>query len=442
MNPAARLAGEVLLKYVLYDILLHIAVVALSPYFLFKMVTARKYMEGIRERFGFFDSGRFDALKGGPVVWVHAVSVGETKAVMPVLKLLRERHPGLRVLFSTVTATGNRTAASDGKGLLDALIYFPFDISWVIRRVLRQTGPSVFITVEKELWPNLFRHLKASSVPVIVANGTISERSSARYSRLSFMFRPLFEGITFFLARTRDDLERAVRCGVSRDRAAFCGNLKFDLKASGEDPARIASLKSALGITDTDTVLVAGSTHQGEEEIVLRAYAECAQSGALKLIIAPRHPERFAEVEALLKKRSLRYSKRSTGGGGGAGKDAGAVVLLDTVGELMTVYSFSTVALVCGSLVPGIGGHNLLEPAYFSKPVVYGAHLTTYLGMAEMLEAAGGGVRAPDGELGAVLKRLLGDATARETMGANAKRVVEENRGAAARTVEVIERFL
>ncbi|HXI10947.1 MAG TPA: 3-deoxy-D-manno-octulosonic acid transferase, partial [Thermodesulfobacteriota bacterium] len=133
-----------------------------------------------------------------------------------------------------------------------------------------------------------------------------------------------------------------------------------------------------------------------------------------------------------------RYSKRSIGGGGGAE----SIVLLDTVGELMTVYSFSTVALVCGSLVPGIGGHNLLEPAYFSKPVVYGAHLTTYLGMAEMLEAAGGGVRAADGELGAVLKRLLGDATARKTMGANAKRVVEENRGAAARTVEVIERFL
>lgn len=435
------------MKYVLYDILLHITVVALSPYFLFKMVTARKYMEGIRERFGFFDAGKLDTLKGGPVIWVHAVSVGETKAVIPVLKLLRERHPGLKVLFSTVTATGNRTAASDGKGLLDSLIYFPFDISWVIRRVLRQTGPSVFITVEKELWPNLFRHLKASSVPVIVANGTISERSSGRYSRLSFMFRPLFESISFFLARTRDDLERAVSCGVSRDRAAFCGNLKFDLKASVVDPARIASLKSSLGITDTDTVIVAGSTHQGEEEIVLRAYSECASSGALKLIIAPRHPERFAEVEALLKKRSLRYSKRSIGmggggEGGGTGKDTGSVVLLDTVGELMTVYSFSTVALVCGSLVPGIGGHNLLEPAYFSKPVVYGTHLTTYLGMAEMLEAAGGGVRAADGELGAVLKRLLGDATSRKTMGANAKRVVEENRGAAARTVEVIERFL
>ncbi len=422
------------MKYVLYDILLHIAVVALAPYFLFKMVTARKYREGIPERFGFFARGKLDALKRGPVVWVHAVSVGETKAVLPVLKLFRERHPEVSILFSTVTMTGNRTAAADGKGLIDSLIYFPFDISWVLKRVIRQTGPRAFIAVEKELWPNLFRQLSASSVPVIVVNGTISERSFRRYLRFSFIFRPVFEEISFFLARTREDLDRAVKCGVSKDRVSSAGNLKFDLKAPAFDPAYIAALKNSLGIKETDKVLVAGSTHPGEEEIVLNAYRECAAEG-LRLIIAPRHPERFPEVESLIKRHGLRYSKRSTGGGE-------SVVLLDTVGELMTVYSFSTVALVCGSLVDGIGGHNLLEPAYFSKPVVYGSHLTTYLNMAEMLEAAGGGVRAGDNGLAEVLKRLLSDESARDEMGGKAKRVVEENRGAAARTVDVIERLL
>lgn len=421
------------MKYLLYDILLQAAVIALFPYFLFKMVTARKYMEGIPERFGFFVRGKFDPLRRGPVVWVHAVSVGETKAVMPVLKLLKERRPEVRILFSTVTTTGNRTAATEGSGLIDSLIYFPFDISWVVGRVVRRAAPKVFVVVEKELWPNLFRRLRASSVPVIVANGTLSERSFRRYSRFSFLFRPVFEGI-IFLARTREDLDRAVGCGVGKDNASLAGNLKFDLKAPARDPARVESLKNFLGIKETDRVLVAGSTHAGEEEIVLKAYRECASEG-LKLIIAPRHPERFLEAESVIKRHGLGYSKRSTGG-------AAPVVLLDTVGELMTVYSFATVALVCGSLVPGIGGHNLLEPAYFSKPVVYGSHLTTYLNMAEMLEEAGGGVRAADGELASVVRRLLSDDKAREEMGARARRVVEENRGAAARTVEVIERFL
>ncbi|MBI5587584.1 MAG: 3-deoxy-D-manno-octulosonic acid transferase [Deltaproteobacteria bacterium] len=422
------------MKYVLYDILLHISVVALFPYFLFKMATARKYREGIPERFGFFARDKFAGLKRGPVVWIHAVSVGETKAILPVLKLFRERHPEVKVLFSTVTMTGNRTASNDGKGLIDALIYFPFDISWVLKRVLRATNPVALVVVEKEIWPNLFHQLRSSSVPVIVANGTISDRSFRRYARFSFIFRSVFEDISFFCARTGADLEKAVKCGVDKDRVVLAGNLKFDLKPPAPDPSYIVSLRKSLGIKETDMALVAGSTHPGEEEIVLRAYRECGITG-LKLVIAPRHPERFSEVEAIIKRHGLKYSKRSTGG-------AEDVVLLDTVGELMTVYSFSTVALVCGSLAEGIGGHNLLEPAYFSKPVVYGSHLTTYLNMAEMLEEAGGGVRAGDGELGAVLKRLFSDNGLRKELGEKARKVVEENRGAAARTVEVMERFL
>jgi 3-deoxy-D-manno-octulosonic-acid transferase len=421
------------MKYVLYDILLHITVVALLPYFLFKMLTARKYREGIPERFGFYPRGRFRNLKGGPVLWVHAVSVGETKAAMPVLKLFKELHPEARILFSTVTQTGNRTAAADGKGLIDSLIYFPFDMSWVLKRVLRATNPRAFVVVEKEVWPNLFHQLRAFSVPVIVANGTISERSFRRFLKLSFFFRSVLEDISFFSARTSGDLRKAIECGVSSGRAAASGNLKFDIKPPSVSPSYIVSLKEALGIGGLDPVVVAGSTHPGEEEIVLKAYSECGVKG-LKLIIAPRHPERFSEAEAIIKRTGLKYTRRSTGG-------AADIVLLDTVGELMTVYSFATVAMVCGSLVEGIGGHNLLEPAYFSRPVVYGSHLSTYLGMAEMLESAGAGLRVADGELGKTLKTLLTDPALRERIGENAKKVVEENRGAAARTVEVIERF-
>lgn len=425
------------MKYALYDILLHLVVVALFPYFVLKMLTARKYREGIPERFGFIRKEKIKRLSGYPVVWIHAVSVGETKAILPVLRLFKERHPEVKVLFSTVTQTGNRTAEKDASGLIDALIYFPLDLSWVVKKVLREVRPKTFIVVEKEIWPNIFNALERSSVPIIVVNGTISDRSFRRFSRFRPVFKDIFGKVSFFCARTDEDRKRAIGSGVKEDRAETTGNIKFDIKPISPDEGYLDSLKKALDIKTGSPVIVAGSTHPGEEDIVLEAYKSLSgEFKGLKLILAPRHPERFTEVESLIKKTGLSYSRRSSGG-------CGDIVLLDTVGELLVVYSFATVAIVGGSLVDGIGGHNLLEPALFGKPVVYGPYLTSYLYMAEMLEGAGGGVRVRDGnELFKSLKTLLSDERSREKAGENARRVVEENRGAAKRTVEVIERFL
>ncbi|MEK7774174.1 MAG: 3-deoxy-D-manno-octulosonic acid transferase, partial [Deltaproteobacteria bacterium] len=375
------------MTYLLYDILLHFFIIILLPYFVFKMLWARKYREGIAQRFGFIKGRKPGNLAGGPVVWVHAVSVGETKAALPVLKLLKEKRPGVKILFSTVTQTGNRTAEKEGAGLIDALIYFPLDLSWVVKRVARRLNPKVCVIVEKEVWPNLLRCLHGMNVPVIVINGTISERSFKRFLTFKFFFREVFGMISFFSARTSEDCERAVAAGVGQDRAITTGNIKFDLKPPSVDPAYLDSLKKSIGIADRDRTIVAGSTHGGEEEMIIRVFLSLLEEfKGLKLLIAPRHPERFAEVEAVIKKTGAAYTKRSRGG-------AGSIVLLDTVGELMNVYSFATVAFVGGSLVDGIGGHNLLEPAYFGVPVVYGGRLSAYLGMAEMLEAAGGGIR-------------------------------------------------
>jgi 3-deoxy-D-manno-octulosonic-acid transferase len=409
----------------------------LTPFFLFKMLTARKYREGIPERFGLVSGAKLKKLSGKRVVWIHAVSVGETRAVMPVLRLFKKRHPDIKVVFSTVTKTGQATAAAEGAGLMDALIYFPLDLSWAVGRVIKKIAPVAFIVVEKEVWPNCFKALERMGVPIIVANGTISERSFRRYKRLGFIFRDVFGAVSFFCARTRADLERAVGAGVDKKKAAVIGNLKFDIAPPATAARRLEALKKALGVKNNGPLIVAGSTHAGEEEAVLNAYMDLKKEfKGLRLVLAPRHPERFAEVESLIKKTGLKYSLRSKGGG-----PESDVVLLDTVGELMMAFSFSTVAVVGGSISPGIGGHNLLEPAYYGKPVVYGGRLTTYLEMAEMLEAAEGGIRVEDGELGAAIKKLLSDDVLRKRMGRNARTVVEQNRGAAEKTVEVIERF-
>ncbi|MBI1912338.1 MAG: 3-deoxy-D-manno-octulosonic acid transferase [Deltaproteobacteria bacterium] len=425
------------MKYAIYDILLHIFVVLFFPWFIFKMITARKYREGIPERFGFISNEKLQKLKGSAVIWVHAVSVGETKAILPVLKLFRQKNPDIKILFSTVTQTGNRVAEKEGAGIIDSLIYFPFDLSWVIRSVARYTNPKAFVVVEKEIWPNAIRILSSSGIPVIISNGTISDRSFKRFLKFKFFFGDIFGSISSFCARTAEDHKKAMRVGVKPENAKVVGNLKFEVKPPAVDASYLDALRKAIGIKPDDKVLVAGSTHAGEEEIILNAFKELKkEKNDAKLILAPRHPERFSEVEALIKKSGLSYSKRSSGG-------SGEVVMLDTVGELMTVFSFASVALVGGSLVPGIGGHNLLEPAFFGKPVIYGKHLTTYMNMAQMLEAEGGGIRVADQfELAAALKSLFSDEAVMVKKGASAKAVVEANRGAAIKTVEVIEKQL
>ena len=429
------------MKYILYDILIHLSTAALLPYFFFKMLTTRKYREGIPERFGFIASGKNGKLANSAsarTLWVHAVSVGETRAVMPVVKLLKNRDPALRVVFSTVTRTGQETARKDGAGLIDGLIYFPLDLSWAAGNTVRAINPAVFVVVEKEVWPNCFRALARRGVPIIVVNGTISERSYRRFKKLGFFFRGVFGLVSSFCARTDGDRERAVGLGVAPERAVTTGNIKFDLTPPSTDARFPDGLKKALGIGGAGLVIVAGSTHAGEEEEVLAAFKELQRDFSdLKLVIAPRHPERFTEVASLIKKTGLSWTRRSDGGG-----KPGSVVLLDTVGELMMVYSFATVAVVGGSIATGIGGHNLLEPAYYGKPVVYGENLSTYMEMAEMLEAAGGGVRVGKGELYGALFKLLGDKSLREEMGARARALVEANRGAAAKSVAIIEEHL
>ncbi|MBI5560981.1 MAG: 3-deoxy-D-manno-octulosonic acid transferase [Deltaproteobacteria bacterium] len=426
--------GRISMAYILYDTLLHLSLIVLLPYFLVRAFSSGKYLSGIQERFGLIDVGKLEGLKGEKVAWFHAVSVGETKAVMPLLKLFRERHPTVKIVFSTVTPTGGRVARKEGVSLIDSLIYFPLDLSWVSRRVIRRISPGIFITVEKEFWPNFFRILRTNSVPSVVVNGTISERSFRRYRRYPRLFKDLFSALTF-CARTEEDRERAIALGTPAKRCPAAGNLKFDMSPRSLDKEEMERLSSLMGIRPGERVLVAGSTHSGEERIFLDAFKKLKEEfRPLKLILAPRHPERTNEVETNVRASGLSYVKRSAGAKG----ISHDVVILDTLGELFLTYGISTVAFVGGTLVDS-GGHNLLEPAFFGKPVLYGPYLKSYLYMAELLEKRGGGMRVKEDTLVGALRKLLSSPDLREKMGMNAKRAVEENRGATEKTVKVIE---
>ncbi len=432
------------MRYFLYDILFHGFFVATLPYVIYKAITTEKYRAGIGERFGRFKREKLARLSGpGPGVWIHAVSVGETKAVIPLLKAIREAHPGARILFSTTTRTGQAVAQTEGGAYVDAIVYLPLDFSWAVKNIINEFNPAIFIVVEKEVWPNLYNTLNERSVPIVVVNGSISKRSYRRFLQFRFFFAHIFEKISFFCASTPLDFKRAIALGVKKEKAMVTGNLKFDQKPSGGCDIT-KGLKKALGLGADEILFVAGSTHGGEEEIVLSAYKEALKECAgLRLAIAPRHPERFTEVEGLIKKSGLPCKKRSSKNKTSKKGKKDEVFLLDSMGELICLYELACIAFVGGSLVPDIGGHNLLEPAGLGRPVLFGPYVHTCSAMAELLGEAGGGVMVRDGaELGERLKELALDKGAREAMGRAASEVVEKNRGALEKTLEVIKEFL
>ena len=398
------------MRYIAYDILLHLCMIVLIPYYIAKMIFAGKYRHGLPERFAVYGRGGPTPAAGDTeTLWFHAVSVGETRAVMPLLRRFKEAHPKTRIVFSTVTETGRELAKSEGAALIDSLIYMPLDLSWVVKRALKRIRPSLFVIVEKEYWPNIIRLTRASGVPVMVVNATVSRRSFTRYKKLSFFFREIFNGLSLFCAKREEDGARIRELGMDGADIRVVGNLKFDMEEVNAS-REIAGLRDSLGVTQDDTVIVAGSTHKGEEEIIIETYKKLKKDfPGLKLLIAPRHPNRFDEVALIIEEAGLKTNRRSQCAGGKEG-----VILLDTVGELFMAYAISSVSFVGGSLVP-IGGHNLLEPAFHSSPVLYGPNIGTCRDMGDLLEEAGGSIMVSGKDsLYDTLDKLLREPAAHE----------------------------
>lgn len=380
------------------------------------------------ERFGVLAD---DMPQGG--IWLHAVSLGETRAAFALLEQLAQHWPGLPLVVSTTTETGAQAA----RGFTGAPIrhfYAPYDLPSAVARLLDTLRPHVLLVMETELWPNLFAGARARGVAVVVVNARLSDRSYRGYRRWAgSLARAVLEDAALILAQDTLDAQRFVALGADPARVRVTGNLKFDMTPPAEAVEQGRALRAHW---PWPKVWVAASTHEGEEERVLDAQRALREAGlAVLLVLVPRHPQRFEAVARLLESRGLPYARRSRGE---AVSPDTSVCLADTVGELMCFYASADVAFVGGSLVP-VGGHNLLEPAALGLPVVSGPHLHNFREIATRLREAQALIVVEEADaLTAALHALLQDADRRTRCGAAALAVVEANRGATARVVAAL----
>jgi len=419
----------------LYNLALLVVLVLGAPWWLFRMATTQKYREGMLERLGFVRQFQRDSERR-PLIWVHAVSVGEVLAVSRLVAELDASLPAYQVVVSTTTKTGQALARERfGK---HRVFYCPLDLPWAVRAYLKVLKPAMLVLAETEFWPNLLSGCFRREIPVVVVNARISDRSWPRYRRLRRLWQPFLVPLKAVLAQTSTDAERLKFLGCLPDRVAVSGNLKFDVKVSAEAEATRLLKKSASGLR----LVVAGSTLEGEEAALLAAWPELLKAdGALAMVIAPRHPERFKAVAELLARSGFRWRLRSELEQVSATLSPGEIVLLDSIGELASVYSLASVAFVGGSLVPA-GGHNPLEPAQFGVPTVMGAHYENFQTIVDgMLDDEALAVVHPT-ELAEALTKLLRDQDAASAMGERGRKVFEKQAGATARTVAAIREIL
>src|ERR1700761_5909360 len=416
----------------IYSFALFVVLLLGLPYYLLAMATHGKYREGLSERLGWVP----DRLREGDTrktIWVHAVSVGEVLAASRLVNELSACAPQYRVLLSTTTRTGQRLAR-ERTGATHAF-YFPLDFPWIVRRYLRVLDPVLLVLVETELWPNLLTACRQANIPVAVVNGRISDRSLPRYMRLRKLWTKILSGVSIVLAQSQEDVKRLKAIGAPAGRVSFAGNLKFDVRSA--EPAPITTtLREKLPAGTR--VLVCGSTLEGEEEILLDAFQRLLKTiPDCVMILAPRHPERFGRVAQLLKNRNQQSVRRSNWMKRPAKIKPGTVILLDSIGELASVYALASVAFVGGSLVPA-GGHNPLEPAQFAVPVVMGNHYANFRAIIDTLLQAEAVKLVTAETLVPMLENLLTDREAADALGVRALEVFHHESGATGRAVTAL----
>jgi len=418
----------------LYSFAWIVAIVVSAPWWLWKIATTNKYREGLAERLGRIPARLFSSGDTRPVVWIHAVSVGEVIAVSGLVKELRARAPNYRVVVSTTTRTGQAVARERfGPG---DVFYYPLDFGWAVRAYLRALQPHLFMLAETEFWPRMLSECRRSGIPVAVVNARISDRSYPRYLRLRALWRGILRNLAVVLAQSDEDVLRLRAIGVPDDRVRLGGNLKYDVRVASE-AAATESIRAAL--PPGAKLLVCGSVIEGEERMLVEAWPDLvAAEPELRMVLAPRHPERFASVAGLLERSGIRWVRRSQWMASGAGKfDPGSILLLDSIGELASVYSLATLAFVGGSLVAA-GGHNPLEPAQFGVPIIMGPHYENFREIVEKLRARHAlRIVQADALASSLLELLQNDALA-ASIGAQADEVFAAEAGATRRTVEAL----
>jgi 3-deoxy-D-manno-octulosonic-acid transferase len=451
--------------YAIYSVLTVAFFMVVSPYLLYQALRYRKYIASLPQRMGYLPVS-FN-LDGDESIWIHAVSVGEVLTVRALLPELRERYPRLRLFVSTTTMAGQQVAKRN-LPYVDEVFYFPFDLGFIVNRTLRLVRPRLFVMMETEIWPNLLRACHRDGVRTALVNGRISARSYPRYKFVRFFFRKVLAHVDRFCMQGEESARRIIELGAPRERVTVTGSLKFDSlefgPATAPRPGPAAPARSSRGpsagpvvhdvhergrarvlryfrVAPNRPVVIAASTLKGEEEFVLEAFQRirATMPNAL-LIVAPRKPERFGDVERLVRRAGWNVARRTE-----LRVDAEPrhdVVVLDTIGELAQLFQVATVVFVGGSLVDA-GGHNILEPAVFGKPIVFGPHMHNFAEIARTFLDNGAAMQVRSGrELEPALVDLLGDPVRRASLGAAARALVEANRGARGKSIAVLAELL
>jgi len=427
--------------YSLYSILVLAVAVIASPWFVYQALRYKKYVGSLGQRMGYLPvSFNIDADRS---IWIHAVSVGEVLTARPLISDLKRKYPDLRMFLSTTTLAGQQLARRSVPDV-DAVFYFPFDLGIFVRRTLDLVRPRLFVMMETEIWPNLLRECRRRGVKTAVVNGRLSPKSFPRYRMVRPMMRRVLDDIDKFCVQSEESARRFIELGADPGRVVVTGSLKFDsldLPSTAPQARARDRVLRYFRLPPSRPVILAGSTMKGEEAAVLRAFRRVRSTtpNAL-LILAPRNPERFGEAEQLARAEGWKVARRSD-----LAIDAEPrvdIVVLDTIGELATLYQVATVVFVGGSLV-ATGGHNVLEPAVFGKPIVFGPHMENFVEIADTFVTNGGGLQLEnERELEEAFISLMSDPVRRARLGAAARALVEANRGAKEKSVSVLAALL
>lgn len=419
--------------YFIYSIILFFILLVLIPVYFFRLRILKKQKLHLSQRLGL----RLPSKKtGNGSIWIHAVSVGEVLSLQNLTRQIKTKHPDWIIYLSALTNTG-LNVAKEKLNFVDSIFFIPFDFKWISRRFFKALDPDVFILAESEFWPNILRAAQKQTRGILLVNGRVSKTSWKRYSRIKFLIKNILSKVDKFLVQTDLDKKRLESIGVKPESIHVAGNLKAEINLSPLSEEEILSLKRELNIPESIKVAIAGSTHQGEEQPLLTAFAEAKHlNKGLRLILAPRHIERSAEIENLARSLSLRVTRRTL-----QPQDQDwDVLILDTIGELAKLYALSDIAFIGGSLVPW-GGQNLLEPAFYSKPVFFGPHMENFSYIAEIFERSGA-ARIVCKEKDLLEMFMMRNEDFLRKMGKKAYETLQSLQGATSIALEAIEKVM
>ncbi len=426
-----------MMAYFIYNAVITTAFTAALPFLPLFFWKGQRFWAGFGQRLGFYPTDlQLAAAKSFRPIWIHAASVGEVRSAQVLTQKLKQLFPQRAIVLSAFTHTGNLTARQNP--CVDRVLYLPLDLCWTARRALGAFEPAVLVFLETEVWPNLLREANRKGIPTILLSGRLSEKGFRSYSRFIWFFRQVFRFFSACGMQSEIDRQRIIRLGVAPQRVFITGNLKQ--AAILPDAERLASARES-GRVAGDYLWVVGSSHRGEEEIALTVFKRLRNKfPGLRMVLAPRHPQRFAEVERILVAGAVSFQKRSeTDGNRPCDYD---VMFLDTIGDLENFYSEADVAFVGGSLIDA-GGHNLLEPARFAKPVLFGPYTSNVASLARSLRENGGGFEVRDADdLATRMTMLLSDGQIRKNAGEKAYEIASADSSVIENSLKLIATYL